>query len=72
MKDKKAALVLSAIELTSVGEKMEAAREKLKQLADAGTPYESEEMKKALREFLSLEQQWKLLEQEHLALKNKL
>ncbi len=31
MKDKKAALVLlSAIELTSVGEKLEAAREKLK------------------------------------------
>lgn len=72
MKDKKAALVLSAIELTSLGEKLETAREKLKQLADAGTPYESEEIKNALQDFLKLEQQWKALEESHLSLKSEL
>ena len=70
MKDRKAKLVLSAIELTKTGEKLETARKKLKRLAEAGTPYESETMKNALQEFLNLEQKWKVLEQEHLALKD--
>ena len=46
MKNKKNELVLSALNLVRVGEALEAAKGKLKQLVDQGVPYESEEMKK--------------------------
>ena len=49
MKNKKNELVLSAITLVRVGETLEEAKGKLKQLVDQGVPYESEEMKKASR-----------------------
>ena len=48
MKNKKNELVLSALNLVRVGEALEEAKGKLKQLVDQGVPYESEEMKKAL------------------------
>ena len=72
MKNKKNDLVLSAITLVRVGEALEEAKGKLKQLVDQGVPYESEEMKNALDECLSLQQQWKALEVEHIQLKNRI
>ena len=72
MKNKKNDLVLSAITLVRVGEALEDAKKKLKQLVDQGVPYESEEMKMALDECLSLQQQWKELEAEHIRLKNRI
>lgn len=72
MKNKKNDLVLSAITLVRVGEALEDAKKKLKQLVDQGVPYESEEMKKALDECLQLQQQWKELEAEHIRLKNRI
>ena len=72
MKNKKNDLVLSAITLVRVGEALEDAKKKLKQLVDQGVPYESEEMKMALDECLSLKQQWKELEAEHIRLKNRI
>ena len=72
MKNKKNDLVLSAITLVRVGEALEDAKKKLKQLVDQGVPYESEEMKNALDECLSLQQQWKALEVEHIQLKNRI
>ena len=72
MKNKKNELVLSAINLVRVGEALEEAKGKLKQLVDQGVPYESEEMKKALVECLLLQQEWKVLEAEHVRLKNRI
>jgi hypothetical protein len=72
MKNKKNELVLSAITLVRVGEALEEAKGKLKQLVDQGIPYESEEMKKALEECLLLQQEWKVLEAEHVRLKNRI
>ena len=72
MKNKKNELVLSAITLVRVGEALEEAKRKLKQLVDQGVPYESEEMKKALEECLLLQQEWKVLEAEHVRLKNRI
>ena len=41
-------------------------------MVDQGVPYESEEMKKALEECLLLQQEWKVLEAEHVRLKNRI
>ena len=72
MKNKKNELVLSALNLVRVGEALEEAKGKLKQLVDQGVPYESEEMKKALDECLSLQEEWKILGAEHIWLKNEI
>ena len=69
MKEKRSALVLSAIELAQAGERLDQARWALKRLADNGGSYESNEMKEALQACLALELQWKTLEQRHLALR---
>ncbi|MGM9553356.1 MAG: hypothetical protein ACI3V2_03555 [Faecousia sp.] len=69
MKDKESALVLSAIELTKVGECLDNARGELKRQAESGISYESDDMKDALEACLTLELQWKTLEQRHLALR---
>ena len=68
MKNRTNELVLSAIALVRAGEAVEAAKGKLKQLVDQGVAYESEEMKAALQDYLSLQQQWTKLETEHLKL----
>ena len=72
MKNKKNELVLSALNLVRAGEALEEAKGKLKQLVDQGVPYEPEEMKKALEECLLLQQEWKVLEAEHVRLKNRI
>ena len=72
MKNKKNELVLSALDLVRVGEALEEAKGKLKKMVDQGVPYESEEMKKALEECLLLQQEWKVLEAEHVRLKNRI
>ena len=72
MSNKKNELVLSAIALVQVGEVLEAAKGKLKTLVEQGVPYESEEMKAALQDYLSLQQQWTKLETEHLKLRKRI
>ena len=72
MKNRTNELVLSAIALVKVGEAVEAAKGKLKQLVDQGVAYESEEMKAALQDYLSLQQQWTKLETEHLKLRKRI
>ena len=72
MKNKKNELVLSALNLVRVGEALEEAKRKLKQLVDQGVSYESDVMKKALEECLLLQQEWKVLEAEHVQLKNRI
>ena len=72
MKNRKNELVLSAIGLVKAGEALEAAKAKLRRLVEQGVPYESEEMKIALEEYLQLQQQWRELEEEHLGLKKRI
>ena len=72
MANKKNDLVLSAIALVKIGEAVEAAKDQLRRLVEQGVPYESEEMRKALEEYLSLQQQWNELEAEHLKLKKRI
>ena len=50
----------------------EGAREKLRQLVSDGVPYDSPEMLTALTEFRELEQSWKSLEAQRLALRREL
>ena len=72
MKNRKNELVLSAIGLVKAGEALEAAKAKLRRLAEQGVSYESEEMKMALDECLQLQQQWQALEEEHLRVKKRI
>ena len=65
-------LLASAARLYSLGVDLEAAREKLKTLVAQGVPYESDEMLRAYQDFKELEQQWKALEKEHLALRDEI
>ena len=50
-------LLASAARLYSMGVDLEAARAKLKELVERGVPYDSDEMKRAYRDFKELEQQ---------------
>ena len=72
MKNRKNELVLSAIALVKAGEALEDAKGKLRKLVEQGVPYESEEMKIVLEEYLQLQQQWRELEEEHLRLKKRI
>ena len=72
MKNRTNELVLSAIALVKAGEALESAKCKLRKLVDQGVPYESEEMKAALQDYLSLQQQWTKLETEHLKLRKRI
>lgn len=65
-------LLASAARLYSMGVDLEAARAKLKELVERGVPYDSDEMKRAYRDFKELEQQWKALEQQHLELRDEI
>jgi len=63
-------LIASAARLYSMGIELEAARDRLRQLVEQGTPYNSDEMRRAVQDFKELEQQWKELEREHLKLRD--
>lgn len=69
---KKDLLLRSAARLYSFGVEVDAAREQLRKLVERGVPYTSPEMRKALEEFQTLDQQWKTLEQEYLQLSSEL
>ena len=65
-------LLASAARLYSMGVDLEAARAKLKELVEQGVSYDSDEMKQAYTGFKELEQQWKALEKQHLALRDEI
>ena len=72
MDPRKDLLLASAARLYSIGIDLEAARERLRRLVEQGVPYQSEEMRKAYRDFKELELQWKALEQQHLELRDEI
>ena len=65
-------LIASAARLYSIGIDLEAARDRLRHLVEQGVPYNSEEMKQAVRDFKELERQWKALEREYLRLRDEM
>ena len=70
MDNEKDLLIASAARLYSMGIDLEAARDRLRDLVEQGTPYNSDEMKQAVQDFKELEQQWKALEKQHLELRD--
>ena len=65
-------LLASAARLYSIGVEVEAARERLRELVAQGVPYDDERMIQAYQDFTALDQQWKSLEQAHLALRDEI
>ena len=63
-------LLASAARLYSIGVDLESARERLKILVEQGVGYDSDEMKRAYKDFKELELQWKTLEQQHIELRD--
>lgn len=63
-------LLASGARLYSMGVDLEAARARLKELVEQGVGYDSDEMIQAYRDFRELEQQWKMLEQQYLELRD--
>ncbi len=72
MDAQKTLLLLSAARLYSLGLDLEAARERLRQLVEQGVSYDSDEMKRAYRDFKVLDEQWKALEQQHIELRDEI
>ena len=72
MDNEKDLLIASAARLYSMGIDLEAARDRLRQLVEQGTPYNSDEMRRAVQDFKELDRQWKELEREHLRVKEEI
>lgn len=72
MDREKERLIVSADQLYTLGLQVEAAREKLRQLVAKKVPYDSLQMRDALNTYEELNERWKFLEQQHLALRNQL
>lgn len=72
MDHRKELLLTSAARLYSIGVDLEAARERLRSLAERGISYDSGEMKQAYQAFRTLEQQWKALEAQHRKLRDEI
>ncbi len=69
MSTNKDLLLMTAARLYSIGVDVEGAREKLRQLVEQKVPYDSPEMRDALRDFQQLDTQWKELEKDYLELR---
>ena len=69
---KKAHLIALAGELCSVGKDVERKRAVLKQLIDAGMPYDAPEVLSVLQEFQQTEAKWKQIEVSYLELRKEL
>lgn len=66
---KKDLLLRSAARLYSLGVDLEGAKERIRELAEAGADYSTPEMIQAVSEYSELKQQWDALEEEHLKLR---
>lgn len=62
----KKTLIAQATKLYSLGKEVEKCRKQLKKLVEKKVPYESPQMRTALMEFMTADNEWKRLEQEHL------
>lgn len=71
-KDEKRLLISQAAKLTTLGAKVEHKRNRLKKLVERGVSYTAPEMLDALSRFEQADSEWKRLELEHLALRERL
>ena len=71
MKKERELVVLGA-KLTRLGMTVESRRNKLRQLVERGVPYESPHMIQALQEFQQADTEWKRMEREYIALRNRI
>ncbi|HBR02701.1 MAG TPA: hypothetical protein DD738_08820 [Ruminiclostridium sp.] len=62
----KARLIRQAGKLYTLGLTVEKRRERLRKLVEKKIPYDSPQMKTAMEEFQTADDEWKRLEQEHL------
>lgn len=72
MEYEKELLIKFGARLYSLGIDLEAAKEKVRRLAAQGTPYDAREMVQATDEYSELKSRWDNLEQEYLALRNRI
>jgi len=72
MEYEKELLIKYGARLYSLGIDLEAAKEKVRRLTVQGTPYDSREMMQATDEYSELKSRWDNLEQEYLALRNRI
>lgn len=72
MDHRKDLLLMSAARLYSMGLDLEAARERLRQLAEQGVSYSSPEMLEAYRDFAHLAVLWAELEKQYLELREEI
>lgn len=63
-------LLKTAARLYSLGIDLDAARDKVMELVNAGVSYESKDMSQAVHEYMELKRLWDGLEQEYLALRD--
>ena len=67
----KADMIKLASELCKLGKEVDESRQTLKDLVEAGVPYESDEMRVALEDFHHVYFRWEKTEQEYLILRQK-
>ena len=72
MDERKELLIRSAARLYSLGVDLEGAKERLRQLVDAGVSYDSPKMAQAVGDYHELKKLWMELETEHLKLKDEI
>lgn len=65
-------LIAQATKLYTLGKEVEKCRKRLKKLVEKRVPYESPQMRTALMEFMTVDNEWKRLEQEHLIYRSSL
>lgn len=69
---KKEMLIKSAARLYSIGVEVEGAKERIRKLVDMGTPYDSQEMIHAVKDYTELKSQWEELERQHVNFRDEL
>lgn len=65
-------LLCAAARLYSIGIEVDAARERVRNMAVSGVSPNSRRFRQAMREFRELDAQWKMLEAQYLAERNKM
>ena len=72
MDERRDLLLRTAARLYSLGVDLDAAKEHIRDLVDAGTAYDAPEMQKAAKDYTMQKELWDSLEAEYLKLKRKI
>ena len=72
MDSKKERLILSAAQLYYLGMELEQSKDRIKMLVAAGVDSKSDQMRRAVNEYVTRKQNWERLEQAHLKLRDEI